>query len=82
MILRFLFWLLAMVGTMWLWRRLQRAALAQSGRTTATGPSEVMVRDRICQTFLPQADAIKVKNGGKTHFFCSDTCRDQFLRSV
>lgn len=87
MILRFVVWVLAVLGFMWFWRRLQRAALQQRGRgpgREATGApgkaSGHMVRDRICQTFLPEADALRVEKDGKAHFFCSTTCRDRFLQ--
>jgi YHS domain-containing protein len=79
MILRFVFWVLAVIGFMWFLRRLQGAALQQRRATTGGKAAESMVRDRICQTFLPEADALKVDKAGKTHFFCSTTCRDRFL---
>jgi YHS domain-containing protein len=85
MILRLVVWVLAVLGFMWFWRRLQAAALQQrSGRAQSKVPGQQvpghMVRDRICQTFLPEADAFKVEDGGKTHFFCSTACRDLFLQ--
>ena len=80
MILRLVFWLLAVIGFMWFWRRLLGAALQQRGPAPGGKTSEAMVRDRICQTFLPEADALKIEKDGKTHFFCSTTCRDRFLK--
>lgn len=79
MILRFLFWALAVIGFMWFWRRLQAAALQQRRTEPGNKTSEAMVRDRICQTFLPRADALKLEKDGKTYFFCSTSCRDRFL---
>jgi len=38
-----------------------------------------MVRDRVCNTFLPRSRAIVEKTGGEEHFFCSDRCRRRFL---
>lgn len=38
-----------------------------------------MVRDRVCNTFLPRANALAEQAGGQTHYFCSETCRLRFL---
>jgi len=60
--------------------------VAGAGRPrAAAGPrdgavSGRMVRDRVCNTFLPHESAIAVRVGNETHYFCSDTCRSRFLR--
>ena len=38
-----------------------------------------LVRDPNCGTFIPRSTAIAVGSGADTKYFCSDTCRDQFL---
>jgi hypothetical protein len=38
-----------------------------------------MVRDRVCNTFLPVSEAIRVEDASGEHFFCSERCRDRFL---
>jgi YHS domain-containing protein len=38
-----------------------------------------MVRDRVCETFLPRSRAILVVHEGEEHFFCSEGCRSRFL---
>ncbi len=38
-----------------------------------------MVKDEICNTYLPQEEAIKEIREGKEHFFCSKECRQKFL---
>jgi YHS domain-containing protein len=38
-----------------------------------------MVRDRVCNTFLPRERALIVEQDGATHFFCSETCRSRYL---
>ncbi len=43
--------------------------------------SGLMVKDEICNTYLPQEDAIKEMRGGKEYFFCSKQCRQKFLES-
>lgn len=43
--------------------------------------SGLMVKDAICNTYLPQEDAIKEIMEGKEYFFCSKECRQKFLES-
>ncbi len=38
-----------------------------------------MVRDRICDTFLPRSRALAIRCGEEEHFFCSEACRLTFL---
>ena len=46
------------------------------------GPPErgvQMVRDPVCGTFLPPANALMLtERGGAVRYFCSETCRDRF----
>jgi uncharacterized protein len=43
--------------------------------------SGLMVKDEICNTYLPREDAIKELKEGKEYFFCSKECRQKFLAS-
>ncbi len=38
---------------------------------------EEMVRDRVCNTFLPRARALREVMGGEERYFCSTACRDR-----
>ena len=38
-----------------------------------------MVRDRICNTFLPRERAVSAVVGGRQMHFCSPACRDRAL---
>jgi len=42
--------------------------------------SGMMVKDDICQTYLPKEDAIRELRGGKEYFFCSKECQKQFRK--
>jgi YHS domain-containing protein len=44
-------------------------------------PSGVMVKDDICNTYLPKDDAIKETSEGKEYYFCSQECRKKFVES-
>jgi len=39
----------------------------------------VMVKDEICNTYLPKEEAIKEIHEGKEYYFCSEKCRQKFL---
>lgn len=41
--------------------------------------SRTMVKDEVCNTYLPRDDAIKEKWNGRDFFFCSPACRGKFL---
>lgn len=41
----------------------------------------IMVKDEVCNTYLPKEDAIKENYKGKEYYFCSDECRKKFLES-
>jgi YHS domain-containing protein len=43
---------------------------------------ERLVRDRVCNTFLPPASALSIEHDGVQHYFCSPACRDRFLQQV
>jgi hypothetical protein len=38
-----------------------------------------LVRDRVCNTFIPRASALVASIHGEPAFFCSTTCRDRAL---
>jgi len=40
-----------------------------------------MVRDPICQVFVPIRDAQSALSDGQKVYFCSFTCRNRFLRA-
>jgi len=42
-------------------------------------PSGIMVKDEICNTYLPKEDALKETYQGKEYYFCSNECRQKFL---
>jgi len=86
-LIRFLVWIvLLLIGWSFLrnlGRSLGGGAPRRSGRPAATPPerpSETLVRDRVCGTYLPRASALRwVDAGGGEHFFCSEACRNAHL---
>ena len=43
--------------------------------------SGVMVKDEICNTYLPKEDALIENYKGREYYFCSQECRQKFLES-
>ena len=68
------------------WLMLRRMFGAASRGTNAAqkerkGPrrqgSTELVRDRVCNTFIPRTRALTLEEGGRTHYFCSEECRSR-----
>jgi hypothetical protein len=82
LVLRFLFilFLVRMVA-----RGLARA-FAPRNASPAAGPAsrapEELVRDRICNTFVPRSRAVLAVVAGHEELFCSSSCRDKALLMV
>jgi len=41
-----------------------------------------MVKDEVCNTYLPQEDALRASVDGTDYFFCSGECRDKFVEQA
>lgn len=85
MLLRFLlFFLLATLIVRAFWRLLAGVidgASPPQGRRGGRPPDRgvQMVRDPVCGTFLPPANAFSLTlRGGDVHYFCSEKCRDAY----
>lgn len=58
------------------------ARRAQGGRDQARergGRATELVRDRVCNTFVPKDRALTLKESGQIHFFCSEQCRTRHI---
>jgi YHS domain-containing protein len=40
-----------------------------------------MVRDPVCETYIPRATAIEKTINGRTVYFCSQTCAEGYARA-
>jgi len=81
-LVRIIFYALLVYFVLKIFRFIQ--ALGKRTIPTAKRPSKnlsgVMVKDEICQTYLPKEDAIKELKEGKEYFFCSRECQNKFLK--
>jgi uncharacterized protein len=39
-----------------------------------------MVKDEVCGVYLPKEEALKVEIEDKVYYFCSEECKDAFLK--
>jgi len=56
------------------------AGVVRGYRGEAAPRSLDMVRDRVCNTFLPRDRALRALVDGREEHFCSAQCRDRALR--
>lgn len=42
--------------------------------------TDVLVEDPVCHKLVPKEQAVHVEIDGKTHYFCSRECRDEFSK--
>jgi uncharacterized protein len=71
-----------------LWRacsRLLRSLGMMSGQQAGpvhpgAHPIDELVQDPVCGVYVPRREAIELRDRGEPHYFCSEKCRDQYLR--
>ena len=82
---RNLVWLVLVFCFGWLLRRIVRTTTTGSAAPRPRSPErhdEILVRDRVCNTYLPRSRALSLNVGNEQHFFCSEQCRRSFLSSA
>lgn len=64
------------------WRLIDGIMEAAGGPTQrrARSPAVKLVRDPVCGTHVPAANALSLTAGGVTHYFCSEKCKSEFRR--
>lgn len=53
-----------------------------TGRRPPLGPAEDLVRDRVCNTYVPRSRALVATIDGHEEHFCSPGCRDRARAAV
>jgi YHS domain-containing protein len=86
-VIRQLFLVVVVGALMWWLRKLaRRMQPQQAGRPVDGHPHTEpirdlgpMVRDHVCNTFLPKSRALSARVDSDEHYFCSEECREKFL---
>jgi YHS domain-containing protein len=52
----------------------------RGGRRSESPPAMKMARDPVCGTFVVPGKALELVRGGETAYFCSTSCRDEWVR--
>jgi YHS domain-containing protein len=60
------------------WRKIGRTDSPPASHPSGS-PSGNMVKDEICQTYLPQENALREVIDGEERYFCSRECRRKAL---
>jgi len=79
---RILLFLAALFAAAWWFGRARRANRTEPPRQPGDAlAADPMVRDRVCNTFLPRSKALVSGSGDKQLFFCSPACQNQYLEA-
>ena len=89
MIARLIVFAVRILGILYLLRLLLRwlASLGRPSVPRASGDGQRqldgdLVRDRVCNTFLPRDRAVRAVVAGREEHFCSVACRDRALAAA
>jgi len=81
----FKFLILAVVG--YVFYRALKSMMIDSGASSSngkqTGPTDVddvLVQDPVCKTYVAQRNSIHIRRNGREIYFCSEECRDRYLK--
>ena len=81
-IFRIIFYALLIYVILKLFRLFQKPASANRSRVENRVKTQgVMVKDEVCDIYLPKDEAIKIVFQGKEFYFCSEKCKQKFLES-
>ena len=65
----------------WIWK--PPLTRRPDARRTGSSSNEIegMKRDSVCGVFVPESQAVILREKGETLYFCSGECREKFLHS-
>ncbi|HFQ88551.1 MAG TPA: YHS domain-containing protein [Desulfobulbus sp.] len=50
----------------------------RSGKQGSDRVQDVLVEDPVCHTLVPKHQALQLRRGGVTYYFCCERCRQEF----
>lgn len=74
-------WILRRLGAMWSATPEQGASGGSRRRSTGRRGEAVteLVRDRVCNTYVPKDRALRLEESGQVQYFCSEPCRSRHI---
>ncbi len=60
-------------------KKLFRQPPSEKKTTSKEEADENMVKDPVCNIYIPESAAVKKVIGGKTFYFCSNKCAEEFI---
>ncbi|MFO7760128.1 MAG: YHS domain-containing protein [Desulfobia sp.] len=57
----------------------KKKTCSRSRKGIEAAERDVLVEDPVCHSFVPKKEAIRGVKGGKTFYFCSESCARTFL---
>lgn len=57
----------------------RRPAAAAPPAASPPAHHDVLVEDPVCHTYIPKGEAVVLRAGGVSLYFCSEHCREAFL---
>lgn len=53
----------------------------QNGKSKGAPTAATMVKDEVCGKFFMPSEGVTISHKGQPHHFCSDKCKEEFLKS-
>ncbi|MBN2244376.1 MAG: YHS domain-containing protein [Candidatus Aminicenantes bacterium] len=79
---RIIFYALLIYVILKLFRLFQKPASSQKNQVENKVKTQgIMVKDEVCDVYLPKDEALKTIFQGKEYYFCSEKCKQKFLES-
>jgi hypothetical protein len=60
-----------------LWGELRRGTARGAARGAPRAAAQDLVRDRVCNTFIPRSRALVVRTPTSEEYYCSPACREK-----
>ena len=61
-------------------RKVLKTGSKQAGKQPPI--TDELVQDPVCGVYCPKRDALPLNRQGKTYYFCSDKCRQEFKEKI
>jgi Uncharacterized conserved protein len=52
---------------------------AVAGADADAAPRDTLIEDPVCHVLIPKHQAVRLRQGERTYYFCSEKCCDQFV---